>query len=102
MKSNELNANLKYENKKLTSKVNAKDFYYTFSRLNDEKTASPGKWIFQYIDKFYVKNDSIFTIELTNSFPPFLGLLATKYTSVVPFEAIDFYKENFKKKFFIL
>lgn len=80
-----------------TRKVNAKDFYYTFSRLNDEKTASPGKWIFQYIDKFYVKNDSIFTIELTNSFPPFLGLLATKYTSVVPFEAIDFYKENFRK-----
>ncbi|MDO4881485.1 MAG: ABC transporter substrate-binding protein [Capnocytophaga sp.] len=80
-----------------TRKVTAKDFLYSFSRINDEKTASPGKWIFQYINHFYAKNDSIFTIELNHSFPPFLGLLATKYTSVVPKEAIDFYKENFRR-----
>ena len=41
MKSNELNANLKYENKKLTSKVNAKDLFTLDIDLNMDHNNIP-------------------------------------------------------------
>jgi hypothetical protein len=41
LKSNELNANLKYENKKLTSKVNAKDLFTLDIDLNMDHNNIP-------------------------------------------------------------
>jgi peptide/nickel transport system substrate-binding protein len=38
---------------------------------------------------------NVLQIELKNPFPPFLSLLAMKYCSVVPKEAISYYKEDF-------
>ena len=86
-----------------TRKVIANDFVYSFNRIVDEKIASPGAWIFNYVKnengKFAFKalNDSILEITLNQSFPPFLGLLSMQYCSVVPHEAIDFYGKDFRK-----
>ena len=79
-----------------TRKVVAKDFEYSFHRLLDEKVASPGRWVLQHVDNFKAINDSIFKIELKQPFPPFLGLLSMKYCSVIPKEAIDFFKNDFR------
>ncbi len=84
-------------------RVIAKDFVYSFNRITDEKNASPGAWIFNYIKKdkgefaFKALNDSVLEITLNQSFPPFLGLLSMQYCSVVPHEAIEVYGKDFRK-----
>jgi len=88
--------------KNKTRKINAFDFEYSFNRLVDEKIASPGAWIFNYVKKennkyaFRALNDSTFSITLNQSFPPFLGLLSMQYCSVIPREAIDIYGKDFR------
>ncbi|MFZ4413117.1 MAG: ABC transporter substrate-binding protein [Bacteroidales bacterium] len=83
--------------------VIASDFVYSFNRIVDEKIASPGAWIFNYVKKidgkfaFTALNDSVLEIVLNQSFPPFLGLLSMQYCSVVPKEAIEFYGKDFRK-----
>ena len=79
-----------------TRNVIAKDFEYSFNRLLDQKVASPGKWVLEYVDKFKAENDSVFTIKLKQSFPPFLSLLSMRYCAVVPKEAIEFFKDKFR------
>lgn len=69
--------------------VNASDFEYSLQRLKEEKIASPGGWILQNVSKFKAINDSVFKIQLSKSFPAFLGLLSMKYASVVPKEIIE-------------
>ncbi len=81
---------------KKTRSVVAQDFVYSFGRLLDEQVASPGGWVLQHVDSFKAENDSIFTIKLKQPFPPFLGLLAMKYCSVVPKEAIGFFGSEFR------
>jgi len=77
-------------------KVNAYDFEYSFSRLKDEKTASPGAWILRNVHNFKAINDTIFEINLEKPFPAFLGLLTMKYASVVPPEGFQ-NNYNFRK-----
>lgn len=83
-------------------KVTAFDFEYSFGRIVDEKIASPGAWIFNYIKKennkyfFKALNDSVFSITLKQAFPPFLGLLSMQYCSVIPHEAIEKYGKDFR------
>ena len=79
-----------------TRTVNAKDFEYSFNRLLDPKVASPGKWVLEFVDDFFVKNDSTFVINLHKPFPPFLSLLSMKYCSVVPKEALDYFGSDFR------
>ncbi|CAL2091460.1 peptide/nickel transport system substrate-binding protein [Tenacibaculum sp. 190524A05c] len=79
-----------------TRKVVASDFEYSFARLLDENVASPGGWVLQNVDNFKAENDSIFTIQLKQAFPPFLGLLSMKYCSVVPKEVVGFYGKEFR------
>ncbi len=79
-----------------TRKVNATDFEYSFNRLLDKKVASPGGWVLQNVDNFKAENDSTFTINLKQAFPPFLGLLAMKYCSVVPKEAVEYFGNSFR------
>ncbi len=79
-----------------TRKVNATDFEYSFNRLLDKKVASPGGWVLQNVKGFKAENDSIFTIKLKQPFPPFLGLLAMKYCSVVPKEAVEYFGNKFR------
>ncbi len=82
--------------KEATRKVVAKDFEYSFNRLLDKNVASPGGWVLQNVANFKAANDSVFTINLKQPFPPFLGLLAMKYCSVVPKEAIDYFGNEFR------
>ena len=85
-------------------KVTAQDFVYSFNRIVSAEVASPGAWIFQKVTKndlgeyaFYALNDTVFQIVLTEYFPPFLGILAMKYASVVPQEVVTQYGKEFRK-----
>lgn len=81
-------------------KISASDFVYSFNRIVDEKTLSPGRWIFNNVDfsdgkGFSAPNDSTFVIHLKKSFPPFIGMLTMQYCSVVPKEAVEYYEKDF-------
>ncbi|ALO15274.1 Hemin-binding lipoprotein [Salinivirga cyanobacteriivorans] len=82
-------------------RVNAHDFVYSFNRIMDPATSSPGAWVFSYLDKKYGKNgckapnDSTLQIKLKKPFPPFIGLLGMKYCAVVPEEIISHYGNAF-------
>ena len=85
-------------------KVKATDFVYSFNRIPDPSVASPGSWVFNNVllnangkPAFNAIGDSIFTIELINPFPPFLGLLTSQYCSVIPHEAITHFGKEFRK-----
>ncbi len=85
-----------------TRKVTASDFVYSLKRLSDPKTASPGAWVMNYVDKdtlnegFWAVNDSTLVIQLKQAFPGFLGILTMPYCSVVPREAIERYGKDFR------
>src|SRR5690606_5141090 len=72
-----------------TRVVNAYDFEFSFLRLKDSKTASPGAWIMRNVKDIQAKNDTLLEIHLTKPFPAFLGLLTMKYASVIPKEGFE-------------
>lgn len=84
-------------------KVAAGDFVYSFNRLVDPATASPGAWVFANIDRtngkydFEAENDTTLVIRLKKPFPPFLGILTMQYCSVVPQEAVEKFGPGFRK-----
>lgn len=69
--------------------VVANDFVYSFDRVLNEKTASPGTWVFNNVESYKALNDSVFQIQLTKPFPAFLSLLSMEYASVVPKEITE-------------
>lgn len=84
-------------------KVVAEDFVYSFGRILDGSVASPGAWIFQKVKRdrngnpsFIALNDSTLQITLEEEFPPFIGILAMKYCSVVPHEVVEQYGKDFR------
>ncbi len=85
-------------------RVVAHDFEYSFNRLFDSKVSS-ATTLLDKIDRsektnykgFVAVNDSTFQIYLTEPFSTFINILTMKYFSVVPFEAIDYYKLDFRK-----
>ena len=88
--------------------VAAPDFVYSFRRLFDAKTASPGGWIFrgkvlenskgEISDTCFVAvNDSTLRIHLKAPFIPFLSLLTMPYAYVVPHEAVERYGKDFRE-----
>ncbi|PJJ48049.1 ABC transporter substrate-binding protein [Hymenobacter chitinivorans] len=88
--------------------VVAQDFVYSFKRLLDAPTASPGGWIFrgkvlstaggEPSDTCFVAvNDSTLRIHLQAPFIPFLGILAMPYAYVVPREAVAKYGKDFRE-----
>jgi len=80
--------------------VTASDFVYSFNRILDPATASPGAWIFNQVTEekpFQAENDSTFIIRLKKPFPPFLSLLSMPYCFVVPQEAIAIYGNDFRR-----
>jgi oligopeptide transport system substrate-binding protein len=88
---------------KLSRRVTASDFVYSFNRVVDPSLASPGAWVFNEVKHegnhyaFAAPDDSTLVIELAHSFPPFTGILSMQYCSVVPKEAIDFYGKDFRR-----
>ena len=79
-----------------TRLVTAVDFEYSFQRLLDKNIVSPGGWVLQNVERFSAIDNSIFRIELKQAFPPFLGLLAMKYCSVVSKEAIEYFEDEYR------
>ncbi|MCX6283040.1 MAG: ABC transporter substrate-binding protein [Bacteroidetes bacterium] len=83
--------------------VTAADFIYSFNRILDPATVSPGAWIFDYVARadsspaFSAPDDSTLVILLRKPFPPFLSMLAMQYASVVPQEAVKYYGEGFRR-----
>ncbi len=80
-----------------TRTVKASDFVYSFNRLTDEKVASSGSWVMNYVESYTAENDTTLVIQLKQPFPAFLGLLSMRYCSVVPREAIEFYGSEFRR-----
>ena len=79
-----------------TRNVVASDFVYSFDRLTDPAIASPGSWVLSNVEQYKAENDSIFTVQLKQPFPAYLGLLSMRYCSVVPKEVTAFYGNEFR------
>lgn len=85
-------------------KANARDFVFSFNRLFDSKVSS-ATTLLSKIDRsektnykgFIAVNDSTFRIYLTEPFSAFINILTMKYFSVIPYEAIDYYKSDFRR-----
>ncbi|MGG5599283.1 ABC transporter substrate-binding protein [Myroides sp. C8-3] len=79
-----------------TRAVTAADFVYSLDRLTDVKTASPGGWIMQKVKRYQAVNDTVFRLQLKESFPAILGLLSMRYASVVPREVVEDPQHDFR------
>lgn len=85
-------------------KVTAQDFVYSFNRILDDKIASPGKWIFNNVaydeennyQPFVAIDENTLQINLSQPFPPFLGILTMQYCSVVAKEVVEYYKNDYR------
>lgn len=81
--------------------LTAHDIVYSFTRIQDKKTASSGAWIFNNrvdtIRPFIALNDSIFQLHLLKPFQPILGILSTQYCSIVPKEVVEKYGKDFRR-----
>ncbi|MCC6180919.1 MAG: ABC transporter substrate-binding protein [Bacteroidia bacterium] len=85
-------------------KVNAQDFVISFNRLYDSRVSSAVS-LLANIDRtektgykgFTAPNDSTFIVYLIKPSSAFLSELTMKYFSVIPFEAFDLYKQDFRR-----
>lgn len=85
-------------------KVTAKDFAISFNRLYDARVSSAVS-LLANIDRtektgykgFSAVNDSTFVVYLKEPFSAFLSVLTMKYFSVIPYEAVDFYGQDFRR-----
>lgn len=83
-------------------KVTAYDFEFSFNRLLITPNSTAAS-LLTYIDRsertnfrpFQSINDSTFVIYLKQPYSVFLNILTMKYFSVIPYEAIDYYKKSF-------
>ena len=81
-------------------KMTAHDVAYSFNRIIDEKTASPGAWIFNdrvdTLSPFVAVNDTVFEMRLLRPFNPMLGILSMQYCSIVPHEVVEKWGKDFR------
>ncbi len=85
-------------------KVLASDFVFSYNRLFDSKVSSAAG-LLEKVDRnekthykgFEAVNDSTFKIYLKEPYAPFLSILSMKYFGVIPFEAIEYYHQDFRK-----
>lgn len=93
-----------FENGGKGRKVTAKDFVFSFNRLYDGRVSS-ATTLLTNIDRsektsykgIEAVNDSTLKIYLKEPFSAFLSILTMKFFSVIPHEAIDFYKTDFRR-----
>ena len=82
-------------------RMTAADVAYSFSRIMDKETASPGSWIFNRkvdsIQPFKAINDSTFQLQLIRPYNPILGILSMQYCSIVSKEAVEKYGKDFRR-----
>jgi peptide/nickel transport system substrate-binding protein len=81
--------------------LTANDVTYSFHRIVDKQTASPGSWIFNNkidsVNGFTAINDSTFQLKLIRPYMPMLGILSMQYCSIVPKEAVEKYGNDFRR-----
>lgn len=81
-------------------KLVASDVVYSFRRLMEPSTASPGAWVFnnrvRETDPFIARNDSVFELHLKDPFVQITGILTMPYCSIVPQEAVEYFGKNFR------
>ncbi|MDB5206516.1 MAG: transporter substrate-binding protein [Flavisolibacter sp.] len=82
-------------------KLTANDVVYSFNRLMDKATASPGSWIFNgKVDSsegFKAIDDTTFQLKVARPYHPILGILSMQYCSIVPKEAVEKYGADFRR-----
>lgn len=81
-------------------KLVAADIVFSFQRLIDPATASPGAWIFNNrvaaVQPFEAPDDSTFVLRLQHPFSPILGVLSNPYCSILPREVVEKYGKDFR------
>ena len=81
-------------------KMTAADVAYSFGRLIDAQTASPGSWIFNErvasSEPFNAINDTTLQLKLSKPFRPLLQMLTMPYCSVVPHEVVQHWGKDFR------
>jgi ABC-type transport system substrate-binding protein len=81
--------------------LTAEDVVYSFSRIIDRQTASPGNWIFNHkvdsVNAFTVIDDTTFQLRLIRPYMPILGILSMQYCSIVPKESVEKYGSDFRR-----
>jgi oligopeptide transport system substrate-binding protein len=82
-------------------KLTAFDVEYSFKRIVDKSTASPGAWIFNNrvdsVNGFIAMDDTTFQLKLVSPFQSILGILSMQYCSIIPKEAVEKYKSDFRR-----
>ena len=82
-------------------RLTAHDVEYSFKRIVDKNTASPGAWIFNNrvdsVNPFIALNDSVFQLKLAKPFQSILGILSMQYCSIIPREAVEKYGNDFRR-----
>ena len=81
--------------------VDAEDVLFSFNRILDPNTASPGKYIFNNVkgskDGMLALNDSTIQISLKEPQPSFLYQLCLPYGFIVPSEVVNHYGDDFSQ-----
>lgn len=81
--------------------LTAHDVEYSLKRIVDKSTASPGAWIFNNrvdsVDGFKAIDDTTFQLKLMRPFQSILGILSMQYCSIIPKEAVEKYKTDFRR-----
>jgi oligopeptide transport system substrate-binding protein len=81
-------------------KMTAKDVVYSFNRIIDPQTASPGAWIFTdrlaKENAFTAVDDTTFRIQLRAPFRPMVAILSIMYCSIVPEEVVTHWGKDFR------
>lgn len=81
--------------------LTASDVVYSFKRLMDKSTASPGSWVFNdkidTVEAFRAIDDTTFQLRLLKPYNPILGILSMQYCSLVPREAVATYGADFRR-----
>ena len=81
--------------------LTAYDVEYSFKRIVDKATASPGAWIFNNrVDSangLKAIDDTTFQLKLIRPFQSILGILSMQYCSIVAKEAVEKYKTDFRR-----
>lgn len=82
-------------------RMTAADVVYSFKRLINPETASPGSWIFNgkidTTNAFEALNDTTFQLKLLKPYHPILGILSMQYCSVVPHEVLKKWGPDFRR-----
>ena len=82
-------------------KLTGSDIEYSFYRIINKQTASPGSWIFNgkvdSLQPFKAIDDTTFQLKLLRPYNPILGILSMQYCSIVAHEAVEKYGNEFRR-----